>query len=287
MKFVLLLLFTLVGCQNESTSLEFVEETAEEARAREAVESEQRQRELREQREREKKSEWKRIVSFAKESYQSIKPIVDKKCFDCHDERAKVPIYGRIIRQRNPVFLHLKDGIEALDFSQEFPLRTSNRFRPDAPEEELNIDAQISYLKAINEAAIDRTMPLRSYTLVYWNRGIKPEDKEKFLAWTNPLIDELEEYKKKYLADDSIEGRVNQVFSAKCARCHGGNADRGGFGKIEDLESLAKSKYVNLDEPEKSEIYTIVESGEMPISERERLTADELNDILVWLRTLK
>ena len=138
MKILILLIFTLIGCENKSASPIFRSDVEAESRRLEEARierEEQRVEELNIQ----KQKDWVKIVSDANESYQEIKPIIYKKCFDCHDERAKLPIYGRIFRRYNPVFHHLRDGLRAIDFSQEFPLRASKRFGKSELEPEVKV----------------------------------------------------------------------------------------------------------------------------------------------------
>ena len=277
----------LFSCADKkSDSPIFTEDLIRQERLQEEARAESERLRIEELKE-EKKREWQRIEIFAKETYQNIKPIIDKKCFDCHHEKAKIPIYGRIFRRRNPVFLHLKDGIEAIDFSREFPLRTSDRFSIREQEPEVKASTQISYLKAINEEVEKRSMPLKSYTFVYPKRKVFKSDEERILGWTQPLIKQMEEFKDKYRSlesDNSPAGKITRLFEAKCFRCHANGQRRGGFGNMEDLEKLKKSKYVEFDNPENSELYTISVSGRMPINPKERLTQEELDTILDWVR---
>lgn len=215
----------------------------------------------------------------AKESFSKIKPIIKKKCIDCHDSREKLPIYGRIFPGINPVKKHQDEGLEALDFKETFPLMAKGK------------PSQLSLLKAIRASVNDRTMPLKSYLIVYPWRRITKKDAPKLLAWVNPLIEEYERLEIKYtplFEANTPRGKVERIVQAKCLRCHGNGVARGGLGGFENLEKLSKDKALfNLEEPSKSLFYTVCETGEMPKDPRERLNQEELDALLEWIGTLK
>ncbi|MCR9206415.1 MAG: heme-binding domain-containing protein, partial [Halobacteriovoraceae bacterium] len=217
-------------------------------------------------------------VAFEKlalETYPEIQSIVKKKCSDCHDSRVKLPIYGRIFPRINPVKKHQVEGLRALDMKNGFPLIAKGN------------PPQISLLKAIKASVIDRTMPLKSYRLVYPFRRITKKDAKVFLGWVDPLIEEHERIQEKYaplFEANTPKGKVERMVALKCLRCHGNGNNRGGVGGFEDLEAIKKNpKLVNVSEPEKSLFYTVCKSGEMPTDPRERLTEEELDSILEWI----
>jgi hypothetical protein len=283
----LLLVLLLAGCgQSPSKNQLLFNDPEKDAQQRLLEQERIRQNQLR--LEREKQEDWQKIVVDAKESYQDIKPLIKRKCYDCHNENVKLPFYGRIARRINPVYKHQKEGLLALDFSQEFPLRISDGYRPisqSVPEKNVNIDVQISYLEAIKETTIKRTMPLRIYTALYRSRRVFNQDEQKILNWVEPLIVRLQDYQKKYRGTNLTPSqKVANVFAAKCIRCHGNGVARGGFGDMEKLQELKESTYVNQNDPTQSALYLIVESGEMPVNPAQRLTQEELDIVLDWIQ---
>lgn len=216
------------------------------------------------------------LESMAKDTYASIEPIVKKKCSDCHDSRVKLPFYGRILPRVNPVNKHQVEGLKALDMKLGFPLLAKGE--PD----------QLSLLKAIKTAILDRTMPLKSYRLVYPFRRVNREDANAFLEWVNPLISEYERLNEKYkelFEEDTVQGKAKRIIQLKCARCHGNGNRRGGLGGFEDLVELKKNeKLFNKRDPEASLFYKVCKTGEMPTDPRERLSSEELESLLEWIR---
>lgn len=280
---ILLVLFamsTFYSCLDKDRgTLRFVDKTASET-SQESGPSQQDFQKLeqdlwREKIEREKSEDWQKIVDDAKESYSSVSEIVERKCLDCHDSHRRLPFYGRIFPSKNPVNKHQVEGLKALDFAGIFPLKAQGN------------PPQLSLLKAIRASIVERTMPLKSYTLVYPFRKVREKDENKFLLWLDPLIEEIENFNVKYQdlkGPKTLEERVTDLFSNKCFRCHGNGNARGGFGNMNNYDSLFKnSKAVNTESIELSPIYTLSVSGSMPTNPRERLTAEELSTMLEWL----
>lgn len=271
MKFTILALFFLASCNGlfgKKSSLEFrdLNQEALEASEQAMVEA-QRQRELFEI---EKKESWDSIVSEAKESFETIRPIIERKCFDCHDSNTKLPLYARALPGINPLAKHQRDGIAALDFSDAFPLKASGT------------PTQVSLLKAIKHAVQDRTMPIKMYTTVYRSKKISEEDQIEILNWIDPLIEKIEDYQERF--ENKQELTAQSILENKCFRCHANGVAKGGFGDLENKEKLLKSKFINHSDPEGSEFYKIVEDGRMPPSKRNSLTQDELILVREWLK---
>ena len=249
-----------------------------------------------------KKEDWDEIIAEGLKTYRIIEPIIDKKCSACHDSDRGLPWYGKPFKERNSVYKHYVDGIAALDISTKFPLSSKGS------------NNQVALLNAIKNSVLDETMPLRVYTKFYPRRKITPQDKMAIKYWVEPLVEKITEWEQKYIYDledepipyiktcdddndesdqppvpspiENLEAerkKVTRVFAAKCFRCHANGVSKGGFGGMHDLETLAKSKYVDLDTPDFSEIFMISESGEMPPSKRDRLNTEELQTILNWI----
>jgi hypothetical protein len=233
-----------------------------------------------------KNTAWERITIDAQESYVDIASIIKKKCTDCHDENKKLPVYGRVFGRYNPVFRHQEDGLAAIDFSNSFPLKTSDGYKPESEKYETTASEQISFLKAIKQSVIDRSMPLKSYTFIYRGRKVFDNDEKAIIGWVDPLIEKLRDFKNEFesdLDDGSVAFKVKRIFEAKCYRCHANNNDRGNFGGIDNLEQLIKTKYIDHENPEDSELFQQVLSGEMPTNKNESLTQEELGYVKDWI----
>ena len=271
MKYLNLILFiVLVASCAKRTGLDFIDDATVEAnRRREALEAETRERARFEE---EKKQTWANIVRDARESFKTIQPLIERKCFACHDTNTPVPFYGRIFRSRNPINIHRLDGIKALDFSTDFPFAAQGN------------PPQLSILKSFKASVIDRTMPLKSYRTFYPSKKIFKADEELILSWIDPVIERLEDYELRFtLQPRNATESSKKIFEQKCFRCHANGTARGGFGAMEDMEGLLNSSYVNRQDAYSSPLFQIVENGKMPPDPREALTNDELASLKEWI----
>lgn len=265
LSFIILMLFSC-GRKTDLNYRSTRIETIERARRLEELETERLARD------EEKRRTWDEIVLESRQSFKSIEPLLKFKCYACHDSNTKLPIYGRILRRHNPVNHHREDGIKALDLAAGFPFKAQGN------------PSQISLLKAIKYEIVTRKMPLKVYTSFYRKRRIFEDDEKQILQWIDPLLQRLEDFDQRFKPQDQTPlGQTVQLFEQKCIRCHGNGANRGGFGNIEDLKSLAQSRYVNKEDPEASILYQVMAKGEMPPNPSEALNPDELSNIKQWI----
>lgn len=268
----LLFLVFLVSCGNPfgaKGKLMFRDITGEE---REALKA----RELKAQNDRlqflkEKKEASEEIVRFAQEGFEEIKPLLTKKCFDCHDANTQLRLYARILPRFNPLAQHQIRGLKALDFSEGYPLKAQGN------------PPQLSLLKALKDSVTDRSMPLKIYTTVYRSRRLFEEDQKKILGWVNPLIAMIEEYTAKYETSSDPAILAKNLLETRCFRCHANGNSFGKFGDMENTSELIRSKFVDQNHPESSLLLTVLEDGRMPPSRRQRLTAEEYQLVRDWL----
>ena len=224
----------------------------------------------------EKKAAWERIVIEANDSFQDIEATIERKCFACHDANTKTPIYGRILRSRNPVYQHQRDGLLALDFSKKFPFVAKGN------------PPQLSLLKAIKNEVMDRSMPIKAYTTFFRNKKITDSDEERILAWVDPLIDQIQAFDERFQESDlTLDQQVNKIFEAKCFRCHANGNDRGGFGDMQDRQLLLKSRYLDLKNPFQSAIFKLSVNKKMPPNPRDSMTDGEILIFSEWIESLE
>lgn len=85
-----------------------------------------------------------------------------------------------------------------------------------------------------------------------------------------------------------MAGKVREIFEAKCLDCHGPELPRpkGKFGYVLDLKRMADNpEYIERGLPEKSELYKLVFSDEMPGEDANvpPLTKDEKEIVRQWI----
>jgi hypothetical protein len=101
---------------------------------------------------KEKAVDWRTIVEEENQDFESLRPLVKKNCFGCHNSDKKLAWYKKMIPS---IRKHYNEGIESLDFTNNFPLQAKGN------------PPQLSLLKAIRHEIVNRTMPLKVYTRVY------------------------------------------------------------------------------------------------------------------------
>lgn len=218
---------------------------------------------------------WDDILFEARTSYKKIQPIVENKCSSCHDSEKKLPLYGRILKPLNPVYKHQFEGLKSLDVSGGFPFKAQGN------------PPTISIMKAIRNAVTEREMPIKAYTTVYPGRKINVDDEALITDWVDPIVLKLSEFDKTYNpSSKDVADRAQKILELKCFRCHANGNSKGGFANMEKVEVLQKSKYINHERPDLSELYLQVTEGKMPPSKKETLDIDEMNTIRDWLETL-
>lgn len=271
------ILLSFLSCRPETGPLRFKDKSIvfKESK-REVDEEDNRYLEYLENLKKDYENDLNKLSINAVKSFEPIKKIMKRKCFDCHDSREKLPIYGRVFPRINPVKKHQDEGLVALDMAKTYPLQAKGN------------PPQLALLKAIKAAVLDKTMPLKSYLVVYPLKRISKKNQVAILAWVDPLIREHERIDEAYqelFFQDSLQGKVQNLFKKKCLRCHGSGNNRGNFGDMEKLsELLQRKKYVDLEEPTRSLIYKVSLSGEMPTDPREKLSEEELQLMLDWIQ---
>ncbi|MBI4041792.1 MAG: heme-binding domain-containing protein [Deltaproteobacteria bacterium] len=109
-------------------------------------------------------------MAAIQESYLGkIKPIFQKKCFDCHSRFTIYPWYSHIPWVKGVLEKDIREGLKHLDMSQGFPFQGHGTPLED--------------FKAIEKTIIDNTMPPRRYKLLHWNSGLTPQEKKTILEW--------------------------------------------------------------------------------------------------------
>ncbi|MBK9294171.1 MAG: heme-binding domain-containing protein [Oligoflexia bacterium] len=100
-----------------------------------------------------------------------VKPIFQKKCFDCHSQNTQYPWYYKIPGAKQLIDDDLKKAKEHLDFSNDFPFGGHG-----TPNEDLD---------AIEDVTKDNSMPPFRYWILRWDSRILYEEKRIILEWVN------------------------------------------------------------------------------------------------------
>ena len=98
-----------------------------------------------------------------------IKVLFTASCYDCHSNNTNYPWYSKVSPISWYLYDHVKDGKEALNFS-EWGTYTNNE--------------KISQLVDIGETVSDGEMPLKSFLIIHKEAKLSEEEIQKIVNWT-------------------------------------------------------------------------------------------------------
>ncbi len=114
--------------------------------------------------------DYSKQISQINSAYQSkVKLIFKKKCFDCHSKSTHYPWYYKIPGVRSLIDKDIKEGLEHMDLSSDFPFTGHG--------------SPIEDLKAIEKSVTEGSMPLWSYRMMHSNMKITEEEKTVIQNW--------------------------------------------------------------------------------------------------------
>jgi len=106
-----------------------------------------------------------------------IKPIFQKKCFDCHGSGNQLPWYSNIPGAKQLIQSDIEESKKHMDMSHDFPFLGHG-----TPEEDL-----IALKKMTNE----ESMPPFRYKLLHWNSSLTENEKKSLHEWIDKGLNTL------------------------------------------------------------------------------------------------
>jgi len=117
------------------------------------------------------------VYSLINASYQNVRPIFERSCFDCHSSFTDFPWYHSLPLIGGMLDDHVKEGREHLDLTDDFP------FGGEGAQEKL--------LGEIREEIEEGKMPLWSYRLMHWGTAIENERRDSVFYWLDESLELL------------------------------------------------------------------------------------------------
>ena len=111
----------------------------------------------------------------------TVKPIFKAKCFDCHSDQTKFPIYYNIPGVKQFIDKDIKDAQKHLNLNSNFPF--------------ISHETPFKDLKSIAEEIEEGEMPPLKYKIIHWSAFITDTEKQTILNWTQESIKLLKEKK--------------------------------------------------------------------------------------------
>lgn len=103
---------------------------------------------------------------------EEIAGMLRTSCYDCHSGQTNFPWYSKLAPVSWLVARDIREGREALNFSQW---------------DSLSKRQQIGKLESIREEVESGNMPMRVYTLIHRNARLSPEQVMALSKWTEDL----------------------------------------------------------------------------------------------------
>ena len=120
------------------------------------------------------------VYELINTSYQSVRPIFEKSCFDCHSSFTDFPWYHSLPLVGSMLDDHVKEGRKHLDLTGDFPFGGHGD--------------QAEHLKDIKDEIESGDMPLWSYRLMHWGTAIEGERRDSVFAWIDESLKLLQSH---------------------------------------------------------------------------------------------
>lgn len=110
-----------------------------------------------------------RLQTISAQYVQTIKPIFERTCFDCHTTVENLPWYHAVPGIRQLMDHHIEDAQKHMDMSQDFPFKSRK-----GPEHDLD---------ELQEVLEKDEMPPWYYTGMQSKGRLTPEEKQRIMNW--------------------------------------------------------------------------------------------------------
>ena len=113
------------------------------------------------------------------EYIKNIKPIFEKKCFDCHSNTTNFSWYYKITGIKQLIDYDIKEAKKHMDMSKDFPF--------------ISHETPLKDLRSIQEVITLGYMPPFRHTLLHWDSILNKREKETIIRWSKEAILKLRE----------------------------------------------------------------------------------------------
>ena len=107
-----------------------------------------------------------------------IKPIFEKKCFDCHADMKNAPWYYKVPGVKQMIDKDIREAKEHIDMRKDFPF--------------ISHESPLNDLKSLKKIGMEGGMPPLRYILANWDTRLTDVEKKKLLEWATRSIGLLE-----------------------------------------------------------------------------------------------
>jgi len=107
-----------------------------------------------------------------------IRPIFEKKCFDCHATMKNKPWYYKLPGVKQIMDKDIREAKEHIDMRKDFPF--------------ISHESPLDDLKSIKKIGIAGGMPPLRYILGHWDSRLTDIEKKKLVEWASKSIELLQ-----------------------------------------------------------------------------------------------
>ena len=125
-------------------------------------------------------TETKRMIysKINKDYLKNIKPILEKKCFDCHSDKTNYPWYFKLPLVSTMIQKDIDEAKEHLDFSSDYPF--------------ISHETPIKDLKSMLKVFEEKSMPSFQYRIMHSESKIIDNDMTIMKQWVENSLSQLE-----------------------------------------------------------------------------------------------
>lgn len=117
-------------------------------------------------------------VNINTQYIKHVKPIFEKKCFDCHGDTTKYPWYYALPGIKQMIDHDIKEAKEHIDMSKDFPF--------------LSHKTPLKDLQSLRKIGLKGGMPPLRYILGHWDSRLTQDEKRLIIQWTEDSMKILE-----------------------------------------------------------------------------------------------
>ncbi len=120
------------------------------------------------------------VFVIINQHYQSVRPIFEHSCFDCHSKYTKYPWYHKLPLIKGLIDSDIKEASEQVDFSADFPFTGE--------------DPLLLILRHLKQEIKEGDMPPWNYRLMHWGKLIEGARQDSVFQWIDNTESMLTEF---------------------------------------------------------------------------------------------
>ncbi len=109
------------------------------------------------------------LFALINQSFPTVKPILEKSCYDCHSSSTRYPWYAKLPLIKGFIASDIEEGREHLDFSNGFPFSGK--------------ESVLKTLKHMHSEIKKGDMPPLAYRMMHWGTLIEGARQDTVFAW--------------------------------------------------------------------------------------------------------